>query len=147
MMRRIDEEVPGGKGNFFDTVSIDYDPTFTGVVISLGKRFPSGWVGNCNLVIESPPDNDKAAVAGSRMFHSLSEGEAQALVDALFKAGVKPTGFVSPKTVLEQETYSSGKVEAMKEHLADLRRMVFRDPPPEPPLGPDEPRTGRGDTI
>ena len=146
MMRRVEEEVRGGPGNFFDMVTVDHDPGFTGIVMSLGRRFPTGWVGNCTLVIEQPPE-DKAAIHPARVFHSLSEGEAQALIDALFKAGVRPTGYGEPAPAVEQETFAAGKVEAMKDHLADLRRLVFRDPPPEPPLGPDEPRTGRGEVI
>lgn len=50
-------------------------------------------------------------------FARLSEGDAQGLMNSLWEAGVRPSSSVG----------STGQLEAMREHLADMRRLVFED--------------------
>jgi hypothetical protein len=59
------------------------------------------------------------SVIGDEPTLALEFEEAQALMDELYSVGVRPT----------EGHGSVGQVAAMKEHLGDMRRLVFRDVP------------------
>ena len=61
----------------------------------------------------------------------LDEQSAQALLDALWEAGIRPSS--------GQQVTGAGEqvVSLMKEHIADLRRIAF---PPMPTFSPDQPQ-------
>lgn len=132
-------------GNFFTDVRIQ--PHFMTGGFELAMFRETGGKQFGVQLMPSPTETPPGAYA---VTHMLTPGEAQLLLDALLDAGVKPTGKLPPPET--SETYSAGKVEAMKEHLADMRRMVFGKPlEPEQDMievemSPDTPRT-RADSI
>jgi len=67
-----------------------------------------------NVTFEQRPHEDMAPVA-----MSLSDLEAQALMDRLWSAGLRPS----------EGSGSAGALEATERHLADLRRLVFKTGP------------------
>lgn len=132
-------------GNFFTDVRIQPHFMTGGFEMAMFKT-----VGGKDFGVtfqQSPTETPPGAYA---VCHMLSKEEAQLMLDALLDAGVKPTGKLPPPET--SETYSAGKVEAMKEHIADMRRMVFGKPlEPEQVIieverHPDTPRT-RADEI
>lgn len=76
----------------------------------------------------------------------ISRRNAQALFDALHKHGFRPTGekttvapvikppedYQVPSDSAVGMGFDAGRVAAMQEHLADLRRLVFERPKPQP---------------
>lgn|GEM_PF-2943806 len=68
----------------------------------------------------------------------LSMRSAQAMLDALWEAGIRPS------SGQQQGANTDLVVTLMKEHLADLRRVVFGQ---EVVVGPDTPRTTTLDHI
>lgn len=68
----------------------------------------------------------------------LSEESAQALLDSLYEAGLRPSSGASGViTEKGQELI----VTLMKNHIADLRRVAFGPPEPELFITADTPRT------
>jgi hypothetical protein len=55
----------------------------------------------------------------------LEHLEAQALMDRLWKAGLRPT----------EGSGSAGALAATQDHLKDMRRLVFDCPDPKPSIG------------
>lgn len=66
----------------------------------------------------------------------LEDQSAQAMLDALWEAGFRPSSGQGKQVATEQ-----GVITAMKEHLADLRRIAFANLASEPQITADTPRT------
>ena len=79
-------------------------------------KHDGAWV--TNMTLEQKSDGDMAPVA-----MSLSDLEAQALMDRLWSAGLRPS----------EGSGSAGALAATERHLADMRELVF---PPETKIGP-----------
>lgn len=132
-------------GNFFTDVRVQPHFMTGGFEMALSREIGGKVFGVTfqQAATETPPGSYAVC-------HMLTKGEAQLLLDALLDAGVKPTGKLPSEE--QKETFSSGKVEAMTDHLADLRRVIFGKPPePEQVIieverSPDTPRT-RADSI
>jgi hypothetical protein len=132
-------------GNFFTDVRIQPHFMTGGYELAMFREVSGKQFG-----VQLQPSPTETPPGAYALTHMLTPGEAQLLLDALLDAGVKPTGKLPPPET--SETYSAGKVEAMKEHLADLRRMAFGVPLEaeqviiEVERHPDTPRT-RADEI
>lgn len=66
----------------------------------------------------------------------LEDHSAQAMLDALWEAGFRPSSGQGKQVATEQ-----GVIAAMKEHMADLRRIAFAQMPDELRVTDDTPRT------
>jgi len=73
-------------------------------------KHDGAWV--TNMVLEQKPEGEMAPIA-----MSLSDLEAQALMDRLWSAGLRPS----------EGSGSAGALAATERHLNDLRRLVFVD--------------------
>lgn len=132
-------------GNWFTDVRVQQNIMTGGFEMALLKT-----VGGKDYGVSLQQSPTETTPGSYAVCHMLTKEEAQLLLDTLLDAGVKPSGKLPPTET--SETYSAGKVEAMKEHLADLRRIAFGAPPePEQVIieverHPDTPRT-RADEI
>lgn len=133
-------------GNFFTDVRIQPHFLTGGFEMCMFKD-----VGGVQYGVQFQQQVTPTPAGAYALAHMLTPGEAQLLLDELLAAGVKPKGNLPAAE--EAETFSAGKVEAMKDHIADLRRMAFGEPPePEKVIveverSPDTPLTNRAETI
>lgn len=127
-------------GNFFTDVRVQPHFMTGGYEIALKKT-----VGGKDFGVTLQQASTETPPGAYAICHMLTKEEAQLMLDALLDAGVKPTGKLPPPET--SETFSAGKVVAMKEHIEDLRRMAFGEKPkPEQVIveverSPDTPRT------
>jgi hypothetical protein len=132
-------------GNFFTDVRIQAHFMTGGFELCMFKEMAGKQYG-----VQLQQQSTETPVGAYAVSHMLTRQEASLLLDALLEAGVVPSAKVPPPE--KSETFSAGKVEAMKDHIEDLRRMAFGDKPdPEQVIveverSPDTPRT-RADTI
>lgn len=83
--------------------------------VHIGRRVDDKWA------VMLPAQMKVLSIEEHSMSHApaftMENDDAQSLMDALFDAGIRPTaGFGSP-----------GQVAAIKEHLEDMRRLVFTE--------------------
>jgi hypothetical protein len=102
---------------FEPTVALDFhvqrDPSMRGVRLYVTQRDPrTGDVSTVRpLVVEKVPDGEMIPTAACITYEA-----ADRLIDQLWKEGFRPTDIKD----------DSGQIEAMKEHIKDLRRIKGR---------------------
>jgi len=129
---------PGGGalGNFFDSVIINGTATPHGTcAMSLGQH-----VDGRDYTIGFTYDEIDPGRTGAKMWHAMQTEELQIMMDALWSAGVRPK-VLNPIETTGSEGFNAGKVAAMQDHLADMRRLVFGQPQVEEISSPDIPLT------
>lgn len=131
---------PGSRpAHFFDCALVEREGATGNFSVSLGKLAPCGGTHNVLFQVMT----GVTPIGTVPAWHSITAEEMQLLMDEMWIAGIRPSPSRSDPASKNQksEGFNAGKVEAMQEHLADLRRMVFGVAPPEDPSGPDIPLT------
>lgn len=96
------------------------------VDLALGRVDTTGNLTECYLMHASA-SKDPSMV---RSFMTISEGEAQLLLDALLDAGVKPTKKRDALEVEKGTDFYAGFCGGQQQHIEDLRRVIFGQPNP-----------------
>lgn len=139
------------RGNFFNQVSVEGDGTgdFTVSMALVGR------IRTSQVALTISPE-EKSGMG--RTFHTMTGEELELFMTKMWDAGIRPTGFREPATAptyavtpppTHQEAFFAGKLEAVTEHLNDMRKMVGLLPRPSDHVEfpGDLPMTGRGGTI
>lgn len=96
----------------------DRKPWQRGIALHMVQRMPDGATAvatNVTMQTVAPDAGDEA-----RPFMQLRDGEAQQLMDELWRSGYRPS----------EGSGSAGSLAATERHLDDMRRLVFEQPTP-----------------
>lgn len=94
------------------------------VDLSLGRVDAAGHITECYLMSDGAAKEPGMV----RTFMTMSDGEAQLLLDALLDAGVKPTKKRDALEVEKGTDFYAGFCGGQQQHIEDLRRVIFGQP-------------------
>lgn len=128
------------KGALFESIHVEIGARSRSVELVMQGRDPNGKETDVYFSWITGPHEPGVMPVKSFMPYE----EAQALLDALLDAGLKPSVAIEKQ---ESESFSAGKVAAMEAHLSDLRRLVFGKESVVIPRTPDTPLTNSDDFL